>query len=532
MSHLSFSEGDLLHSTSSIASPLTESAPALSPLFPMVTLQDFQEGEKHRDFYFCNFIQVKAGDGICSFPSTLIESSILREKLETLKGNEFLNLEGFSYTEVHAFLEVADGRLVSGDKHYTFQQWVSALSVANHLQLDNIRSYAAKSIEDGLLRLDPFECIEVAEKRRNREWLLIPFRRICQRPEPLSPSEILRLGLDRASAVSKAREGLMKMVHSRGLFDAIYGGSAPSSSVQTTFANAALQMVRAEPLLSQLAPEPMSGTGDPEGHTETPSGNLSSSNLISMKANCLYRLPLHYFGNRSLIPNLVASRIDQGPISLPSDLNTYEWEVFLKIITARPYHQPEESFTFSEWMGGLRVARRLGYDRAMAYIFRQIQKAYPNQDAVDLLEAARLAEATPSRWLQDRYAILSLRSTAISPEEMRRIGVDASAEVCKLREQTAYDKGESEGERATAEVWKAKEQAAYERGKRDGESASDEAWRVKEQAAYERGKEEGGGQYGANRRSQGLGNSRGRRLDPQTLFSSYGILPQGLDSTF
>ncbi|KAG8911960.1 hypothetical protein FRC01_005378 [Tulasnella sp. 417] len=531
MSHLSFSEGDLLHPTSSIASPLTESAPALSPLFSMVTLQDFQEGEKHRDFYFCDFIQVKAGDGICSFPSTLIESSILREKLETLKGNEFLNLEGFSYPEAHAFLEVADARLVSGDKHYTFQQWVSALSVANHLQLDNIRSYAAKSIEDGLLRLDPFECIEVAEKRRNREWLLIPFRRICQRPEPLSPSEILRLGLDRASAVSKARENLMKVIHSRGLFDTVYGGSAPPSSVQTTFADDALQLVGAEPLLSQLAPEPKPSTGDPVDHMGVPSSNLSSSSLISMKLrDCLYRLPLHYFGNRGLIPNLVASRVDQGAISLPSDLNTSDWEVFLKIITARPYDQPEESFTFSEWMGGLRAARRLDYDRAIAYIFRQIQKAYPNQDAVDLLEAAWFAEATPSQWLQDRYAILSLRSTAISSEEMRRIGVDASAEVCKLREQTAYDKGESEGERATAEVWKAKEQAAYERGKRDGEIASDEAWRVKEQAAYERGKEEGGGKSGANRRSQGLGNSR--RLGPPSLFVSYGILPEDPDSTF
>ncbi|KAG8930283.1 hypothetical protein FRC01_002985 [Tulasnella sp. 417] len=489
-----YPEEDLIDSMSSVSTPFTESAPTLSPVTPTTSLQDCTEGDKHGDFYFCNFIDVKTGDGICSFPSSLVESSILREKLHTPKESERLNLEGFSHSEVRAFLEVADARLVSGDKHYSFQQWVSALSVANHLQLDHIRFYAAKSIEDGLIRLDPFECIEVAEKHGTQEWLLQPFRRICQRPEPLSSSEILRLGLDRASAVSKARENLMKMVHSRGLFDKIYGGSALPSCVQTTFANDALQVVKAEPLLCQLMAEHAPRPSDLGDHPETYTSTLSSSNLISINLrDCLYRLPLHYFGNCSLIHKLAASNVAHDPISLPSDLTTSEWEVFLKIITARPYDQPELSVAFSEWMGGLRVARKLNHNRAQAYIFRQIQKAYPDQDAVNLLEAARLAEVPHSQWIQDRYTILSLRSTAISSEEMRRIGEDASAEVCKLREQNVYQRGKKDGESASAEGCNAREQAAYERGKKDRKNALAEACSVKEKTAYERGKKDGEG---------------------------------------
>ncbi|KAG9025142.1 hypothetical protein FS837_005072, partial [Tulasnella sp. UAMH 9824] len=316
---------------SSVSTPSTESAP---PLVPVASLQHSTKGERHRDFYFCKFIDVKAGGVICSFPSALIEASILNEKLETLQVGECLNLEGVSFPELQAFLEVADARLVSGDKSFTFQQWVSALSVSDILQLHHIHSYVAKSIEEALIRLDPFECIEVAERRRTREWLLQPFRRICQRAEPLAPSEILRLGLDRASALAKARENLMKVIHSKGLFDIIYGGFTLSPPVQATLANHALQVIKAEPSLGQLVPEQpeVLNIGALGGHAETYSSNLSSSNLILRDR--LYRLPLHYFGNENLIHQL-ASKAGQGPIILPSDLHVSDWEIFLKIITAR-----------------------------------------------------------------------------------------------------------------------------------------------------------------------------------------------------
>ncbi|KAG8935817.1 hypothetical protein FRC00_010273 [Tulasnella sp. 408] len=350
---------------SSISTPFTESAPAVSPLVSTPYLRDSTE-ERHSDLYFYNFIDVK--------------------------------------------------------------QWVSALSIADHLQLAHIRSYAAKSVEDGLLRLDPFECIEVAERHRNPEWLLQPFRRICERAKPLSPSEMSRLGLDRASAVAEARENLMKIIQSRGLFDRIYGDSDPPSSIQTTLANAALQVVSADPLLSQLAPEHVTSTGA--------------------------------FRDTNAYPS-------QGLVTLPSDLNISEWEVFLKIITARPYDQPELSLAFSEWMSGLRVASKLNDDCATAYIFGQIQEAYPDQDAVDLLEAARVARAPHSQWLQNHYDILSHRSDAISPEEMRRIGVDALAEVCKLREQAAYDRGREDEKVASGEDRQIRKQAVEKRGRNE-----------------------------------------------------------------
>ncbi|KAG8914275.1 hypothetical protein FRC00_000118 [Tulasnella sp. 408] len=228
-----------------------------------------------------------------------------------------------------------------------------------------------------------------------------------------------RLGFDRASAVAEAREKLMKIMQSRGLFDKIYGGSDPPSSIQTTLANAALQVVSADP-------------------------------------------------------------VGQGLVTLPSDLDISEWEVFLKIITARPYDQPELSLPFSEWMSGLRVASKLNDDCAMEYIFGQIQKAYPDQDAVDLLEAARIAQAPSSQWLQVRYTTLSQQPDAISSEKMRRIGVDASAEVSRLREQVAFERGREEGKAASAEDWEAREQAAYERGKEEGREES----RVEQQNTY------------------------------------------------
>lgn len=247
---------------------------------------------------------------------------------------------------------------------------------------------------------------------------------------------MLRLGLERTGAVAKTREKLMKLIHSHGLFDTIYGSTSPSPYEKNRLAGYALQVVKEDPLLCQLAPEQPLGVPVPSNHEIVNSSCLTSSNLTDIKVqDCLYRLPLHYFGDQSLIHKLTASRVNQGPIFLPEDLSASAWEIFLEIITARPYDQSEPSHTFSEWMSALRVARKLDHDSAPAYIFSRIQAECPGQDAVDLLEAARLAEAPDSPWLQSRYASLSTRATSISWEEMRRMGEKASAEVCKLREQ-------------------------------------------------------------------------------------------------
>lgn len=98
---------------------------------------------------------------------------------------------------------------MTGDDHFTFEQWAGALAVANRMAIPRIRTYAIQRLQDALNRLDPFDCIDVADKYRVHEWLFQPFLRICERPEPLTPPEVLRLGPERSSAVGRVREKLL-----------------------------------------------------------------------------------------------------------------------------------------------------------------------------------------------------------------------------------------------------------------------------------------------------------------------------------
>lgn len=97
---------------------------------------------------------------------------------------------------------------MTGDDHFTFEQWAGTLAVANRMAIPRIRNYAIQRLQDALNRLNPFDCIDVADKYRVHEWLFQPFLRICERPEPLTPPEILRLGPERSSAVGRVREKL------------------------------------------------------------------------------------------------------------------------------------------------------------------------------------------------------------------------------------------------------------------------------------------------------------------------------------
>lgn len=63
-------------------------------------------------------------------------------------------------------------------------------------------------LQNALSSLNPFDCIDTALKYRVQEWLFHPFLRICERQEPLSSAEILRLGSERSSAVGRVREKL------------------------------------------------------------------------------------------------------------------------------------------------------------------------------------------------------------------------------------------------------------------------------------------------------------------------------------
>lgn len=101
-------------------------------------------------------------------------------------------------------------RLVIGDGHFTFKQWAGALAAANRLAIPRIREYVSQRLTGGLDRLDPFDCVDAALQYREHEWLFEPFLRICERPEALSPAEILRLGPERSGAVGRVREKLLK----------------------------------------------------------------------------------------------------------------------------------------------------------------------------------------------------------------------------------------------------------------------------------------------------------------------------------
>lgn len=83
------------------------------------------------------------------------------------------------------------------------------------------------------------------------------------------------------------------------------------------------------------------------------------------------------------------------------------------------------------------------HDQATKYICTEIEAKFSEQNPVDLLEAAKVGEMPKSQWLQDRFQALASRGQAISAEEVVRIGAEATAIVCKLREQTAYERGRS-----------------------------------------------------------------------------------------
>lgn len=84
---------------------------------------------------------------------------------------------------------------------------------------------------------------------------------------------------------------------------------------------------------------------------------------------------------------------------------------------------------------------RFGHAVARKYILQRIQCDFPEQDPIDLLEAAKIADAAHSDWLQGLYKTLSQRKGSLSPEDLRRIGEKATSEVWKLRDRFMYDAG-------------------------------------------------------------------------------------------
>ncbi|KIO31208.1 hypothetical protein M407DRAFT_5209 [Tulasnella calospora MUT 4182] len=118
----------------------------------------------------------------------------------------WVQLEGITATDMDGFLEVADTRIISGSPSYTLRRWAGAISVAEFLHFETIRTYAVEQLENALDRTDPISAIEFAKEYPNRTWLLQSLARLCLRSQPLSLPEALRISTPFAIAVAAIRE--------------------------------------------------------------------------------------------------------------------------------------------------------------------------------------------------------------------------------------------------------------------------------------------------------------------------------------
>ncbi|KIO17516.1 hypothetical protein M407DRAFT_32816 [Tulasnella calospora MUT 4182] len=423
---------------------------------------------RHPKFYWSDFVDIQVESMLYRVPRAVMQQSEnFKTNLSTNKSPSSLYVDGITTQEMEAFLDVSDARLVTGDDRFTFEQWAGALATANRLGIPRIRSYVTQRLQGALNHLDPFDCIDVATKYRVHEWLLQPFIRICERQDPLSPAEVSRLGTERTSAVCRIREKLFAHKFESAITwvgsqwpqevyveDEYYTPPPPqwetmAGALEAARVGEAKRLTELEPVLSKpdfQLPDPQ--PTDYEVPQGMPHPKYWQTDLRTIRVrNCLYQLPIHYFDQPSLLGEIQTHRdssLGSGDLAmLPHDVVVSDWNIFLDIVTARPFDEPLLSLGFSSWMTGLRLATRFEHDSARRYIIRRIQTDFPTQDLIDLLEAAKIADAAHSDWLQSLYESLSNRKGSLSPEEIRRIGEKATAEVCKLRDRYMWNAGKS-----------------------------------------------------------------------------------------
>ncbi|KIO33126.1 hypothetical protein M407DRAFT_17991 [Tulasnella calospora MUT 4182] len=420
---------------------------------------------KHPKFYLSDFVDTQVESMLYRVPRAVMQQSeIFKSNLPTDKSSNSLYVSGITAQEMEAFLDVSDARVVTGDDKFTFEQWAGALATAIRLGISRIRKYATQRLQESLDQLDPFDCIDVATKYRVHKWLFRPFLRICERPEPLSPAEMLRLGLERASAVFRVREKLSVYKYEAAVTwfcdnwpKNNHGGpwsnppplkwEAMAEAREAARAGEMKRLIALETVLSK--PDFQSPVSRPTVDTVPqgmPHPRYWQTDLRTIRVrNCLYQLPIRYFEKPSLLGEIQShgdSILDSGDfVVLPQDVVVSDWNVFLEIVTARPFDEPLLSLGFSSWVTGLRLAMRFGHDSAQRYILEKIQTGFAEQDPVDLLEAAKIGDVAHSDWLQGLYKRLSQRKGSLSPEDIRRIGEKAAAEVWKLREQYIWNAG-------------------------------------------------------------------------------------------
>ncbi|KAG9042599.1 hypothetical protein FS837_010657 [Tulasnella sp. UAMH 9824] len=420
---------------------------------------------RHPKFFLSDFVDIQVESMLYRVPGALMQQSeIFKSSLPTSESSSSLYVNEITTQEMETFLDVADARLVIGDDQFTFEQWAGALATANRLGTRRIRDYIVQRLEGHLNRLDPFDCIDVATKYRVHEWLFQPFIRICERQEPLSPAEVLRLGSERTSAVCRVREQLLAHKYDSAITwvgnqwpkDRNFSPPPPLEPPQweamaTTLEAARVDEVKRLVELETVLSKPdFQSPGSPPTVDIVPQGvahpKYWQTDLRTIRVrNCLYRLPIRYFEQPGLLRNIrnnEDSPLESGDfVILPHDVIVSDWNIFLDILTARPFDEPPLSLGFSSWMTGLRLSIRFRQESVQRYVLQRIQTDFPEQDPIDLLEAAKMGDADHSNWLQSLYNSLSQRKGSLSPEEIHRIGEKATAEVCRLRDQYMWDAG-------------------------------------------------------------------------------------------
>ncbi|KAG8914373.1 hypothetical protein FRC00_014150 [Tulasnella sp. 408] len=297
MSLLDFSEDDLLDALST-ASTRADPTPTIpSPIHSPIdsSLAPVQPMRSSR-FYYSDMIEVHVRSGSCatySVPKALLPNSNPSHPSSKATADTEIHgcpmiLEGVSSTQMEAFLDVADTRIIAPKTNFSFEQLAGALFVAKHLNLDDLRTFIEPAIEDGLNHLDPFECIEAAELYKVQDWLLRPFCRICERYDSLSPSEMGRLGLERLSAVARVREKLIRTGHSAEV-RGIASWWNRNRDDAATIRKKTLRFIEEEPPLSQLLPNgsPTLRTQPLKPSTALPA-RFAVGDFISIKVSYLF----------------------------------------------------------------------------------------------------------------------------------------------------------------------------------------------------------------------------------------------------
>ena len=91
-------------------------------------------------------------------------------------------------------------------KEPSLQRWIDLLSISTKYQLESIRPVAIKGIDTHRPEIDPVQKYALAIKYMVKEWEGSSFKTLCQRPDPLTVEEAIRLGVIITTEVFRERE--------------------------------------------------------------------------------------------------------------------------------------------------------------------------------------------------------------------------------------------------------------------------------------------------------------------------------------